>query len=484
MPMCFSSTMNRWALVVWLSLAMSFSATAQTAGTKPSFSKRDLAAANDLIAAAQQSNLGYDLVASLTTEVGARPAGSEGDRKAVAWGVAKLKSLGFDRVWTDAVKVDAWRRVGAHADIVAPYHQHIVVAALGNSISTPPQGITADIAYYANFDALKSDTTERAKGKIVFIDGTFEKSRDGRHYSPAVGARINGAIEASKRGALAVMIRSVGTSHDRLAHTGTMRYDEKIAPPIPAAAVSTPDAELIRRIVTEQAAKPDAVPMKMFLNMKNITTTGVESFNVIGEIRGADLADEVIAIGGHLDSWDLGTGALDDGAGVGITVAAAALIKEKKLKPRRTIRVILFANEENGFEGARSYADKYGKEKHQLVSESDFGAGLLYRFNTNADEPTRAWLNAIQQVVAPLGIEWGDNNASGGPDFGPMVRGLGHPAVTLAQDGTDYFDFHHTANDTLDKIDPAKMKQNVAGWIAMIWLASQADHRFKGAPKK
>jgi carboxypeptidase Q len=460
---------------------------AQTQAKPVRFSDADIATANALIKKAQSSDLGYELVASLTTEVGARPAGSDGDRKAVAWSVAKLKALGFDRVWTDPVRVSAWKRVGSHADLVAPYHQHIVSAALGNSISTPPQGIEAEIAYYETFDALKQDTSDRAKGKIVYIDSVFPKSRDGKFYGPAVGARINGAVEASKRGALAVVIRSISTSNDRFAHTGTMRYDEKIAPMIPAAAISASDGDLIRRIATTR--KETDAPMKMFLNMKNITTPNVESFNVLAEIRGSDkdpvIANEVIAIGGHLDSWDMGTGALDDGAGVAITAAAAALIRDMKLKPRRTIRVIFFANEENGFEGARDYAARYGKEKHQLVSESDFGAGNVYRLDTRVDEATRPWLEAIHKIIAPLGIEMGGNTASGGPDFGPMVAasgGLGHPAVGLAQDGTDYFDYHHTANDTLDKIDPVKMKQNVAAWIATVWLAAQADVSFKGLP--
>ena len=449
------------------------------------YDKKDIAHAKKAIEVAQKSDLAYDLIASLTSEVGPRPAGSENDAKAVEWALAKLGAMGFDRVWKDPIKVDAWKRISAHADLVAPYQQHLAIAALGNSISTPADGIGAEVEYYENFDVLKADTSGRAKGRIVFVDNVFVRSRDGRGYGQAVPVRINGAIEASKRGALAIVIRSVGTDNDRLPHTGTMRYDEKEAPPIPAAAVSTPDGDLIRRIVQERA-KPGTkiAPLKIFLSMKNSTTKGADSHNVIAEIRGSEKPDEVIAIGGHLDSWDLGTGAIDDGAGVAITVATAKILKDMGVRPKRTIRVILFGNEENGLDGGRDYAAKYGKQKHQLIAESDLGAGNIYRMTTRVDEATRPWLKAIAEVIAPLGIEWGENTGGGGPDFGPTVNGFGHPAAGLSQDATKYFDIHHTANDTLDKIDPKEMKQNVAAWVAMVWLAAQADHSFSGPPKK
>jgi Zn-dependent M28 family amino/carboxypeptidase len=449
------------------------------------YDQKDIAHAKRAMEIAQKSDLAYDIVASLTSEVGPRPAGSENDAKAVAWAVSKLGAMGFDRVWKDPIKVDAWKRISAHADLIAPYQQHLAVAALGNSISTPPEGISAEVEYYENFDALKSDTTSRAKGKIVFVDNVFVRSRDGRGYGQTVPVRITGAIEASKRGAVAIVIRSVGTDSDRLPHTGTMRYDDKEAPPIPAAAVSTPDGDLIRRIAAERAKSAGKIaPLKIFLSMKNSLTKGVDSHNVIAEIRGSEKPDEVVAIGGHLDSWDLGTGAIDDGAGVAITVATAKILKDMGVRPKRTVRVILFGNEENGLDGGRDYAAKYGKQKHQLIAESDLGAGSIYRMTTKVDEATRPWLKAIADVIVPLGIEWGENTGGGGPDFGPTVNGYGHPAAGLSQDATKYFDIHHTANDTLDKIDPAQMKQNVAAWVAMVWLAAQADATFNGAQKK
>lgn len=441
------------------------------------YSEKDLEIARRAMSTAQASDLAYDITASLTTEVGPRPAGSENDAKAVAWGKAKLIELGFENVRTEPVKINAWNRGSAHADIIAPYPQHLAVTALGNSVSTPPAGIKAEIAYYENFEQLKADGSGRAKGKIVFIDSKFVRSREGRGYGQNVPARISGANEASKRGALAVMIRSIGTDRDRLPHTGTMIYDQKVKP-IPAAAVSIPDAELMVRQVKS------GKPVKVFLAMKNTTTKGKLSHNVIGEIRGSEKPDEIVAIGGHLDSWDLGTGAIDDGAGIGITVAAAKILKDTGVRPKRTIRVIMFANEENGLDGARAYADAHGKEKHQLVSESDLGADNIYKMHTRVDEASMPWLKEIGAVIAPLGIEFGENEGSGGPDMGPMVRNHAAPAVTLAQDASQYFDYHHTANDTMDKIDPVKMKQNVAAWVALVWLAAQADVSFAQPPVK
>lgn len=443
----------------------------------PLYAGKDIAVAKQAIATAQSSDLAYDIVASLTTEVGPRSAGSANDARAVAWATAKLTSLGFDRVWTEPVKINAWTRGAAHADIVSPYPQHLTVTALGNSVSTPPEGISAEVAYFENFDQLKNDASDRARGRIVFIDSSFVRNREGSNYGRNVGARVTGAIEAGRRGAVAVMIRSIGSDRDRLPHTGTMRYDGKVTP-IAAVAVSNPDADLIARQVKS------GKPVKILLATKNTSTPGQQSYNVLAEIRGSEQPEQIVAIGGHLDSWDLGTGAIDDGAGVAITMAAAKILKDTGVPPKRTIRVILFANEENGLDGGKAYAALHGKEKHQLVAESDLGAGSIYKFHTRVSDASMPWMKEIAAVLAPLGIEPGGNEASGGPDMGPIVKDYAAAAVTLAQDATDYFDWHHTANDTLDKIDPVKLKQNVAAWVALVWLAAQAEVDFVQSVKK
>jgi len=443
-----------------------------------SFSEQDLKVARQAISRAQASDLAYELVASLTSEVGPRPAGSANDAKAVAWAQAKLATLGFDRVWIEPVKVDGWARISERAEIVAPYPQVMAVTALGNSISTPDAGINAEIAYYENLEQLKNDTSDRAKGRIAFVDSVFARSRDGRGYGKAVPTRFAGATEAGKHGAIALLIRSIGTDHDRLAHTGSMRYDEKIAAPIPAAAVSNPDADMIVRQLKS------GKPVRVALTLKNEFKSGLQSHNVLAEIRGSQWPEQIVAIGGHLDSWDLGTGAIDDGAGIAITVAALKMIQESGVRPKRTLRVILFANEENGIDGANAYAAAHGKEKHQLIGESDLGSGKVFQISTNVREAALPALREIAAVIAPLGIELGDNSAGGGADLGPLIRQYSHPSVALAQDASEYFDIHHTANDTLDKINPVTLKQNVAAWSALIWLAAQAEVEFGPSLKK
>jgi hypothetical protein len=453
-------------------------ASAQAAGL---YADADIALAKQAIVQAQRSDLAYELVASLTTEVGPRSVGTPGDAAAVAWAKAKLTALGFDRVWTEPVRVNAWLRGPARAEILAPWPQMLAITALGNSISTPAEGISAEVAYYENFDALKADSSDRAKGRIVYIDNNMERAADGRGYGKFVVGRGNGAIEAAKRGALAVLIRSVGTDNTRMPHTGAMRYDDKVTK-IPAAAVSTPDGDLIRRQIQSKQV------MKISLSMQNSTRSNLESFNVLAEVRGSEKPEQIVAIGGHLDSWDLGTGAIDDGAGVAITVATAKLLKDLSsslgVKPKRTIRVVLFANEENGFDGAREYTKVHGADRHQLVAEADSGSGPVYRVEPGVNEASLPWLQELAPLLAPLKIEVAGNAGRASSDLGDIGAKFNLPAVSMHQDHSEYFDLHHTANDTLDKVDPAQLKQNVAAWTAMVWLATQAGVDFSGAPPK
>lgn len=446
------------------------------AQAQPVFGAADLQTSAALARSAEHSGLAYELVDSLVTEIGPRPAGSANDARAVAWALARLKALGFSNVRADEVTLRAWKRGEAHAHLTAPFPQPIVMAALGNSVATPKEGLHAEIAYYADLEALKADTSERAKGRIVFIDQKTERTKDARGYARAVAARGAGPAEAAKRGALALAIRSIGTDRDRLAHTGATRYAEGVAA-IPALAVSVPDADLIARL--QRYGKP----LKMHLNLQAEGGIAGISHNVIAEIPGSDKADEIVMIGAHLDSWDLGPGAVDDGAGVGIVTAAAKLILDSGAKPRRTIRVVLFANEENGFDGALGYAAKYKDQVHQFVGESDLGAGLVYRFQSRVRPEALPVVRAIAEQLAPLNIALGSNEGTPGPDAGLLMRRNAWPALELSQDGSDYFDWHHTANDTLDKIDPLKLRQNVAAWAVMSWLAAQSDISFGPMPK-
>ena len=442
-------------------------------------SEADLATAARLRDSALASPLAYELVTSLTTEVGSRMAGSPGDERAVAWAVARLKRLGFANVRAEPFKFTAWKRGPGHAQITAPYPHRLVMTALGNSVPTPPEGLEAEVAYYPDFAALRADKSDRARGKIVFIDQKTERLRFGATYGSAVAARTSGASEAAKRGAIASVIRSIGTDHDRMAHTGAMLYQAD-APRIPAIAVSVPDADTIARIAKDANASP--------LRLKLVVATEPEvpatSHNVIAEIEGTDLAKDIVLIGAHLDSWDEGTGAIDDGAGVGIVVGAAKAILDSGSKPRRTIRVVLFGNEEKVVDGSRAYGERYKGVRHQMVGESDFGAGRPWRFATRVTPAALPVMAQIEKVLVPLDMARGDNDANTGPDAALLSRRHGWPTLHADQDGSDYFNYHHTPNDTLDKVDPAAMRVNVAAWSVMAWLAAQSDVEFGPLPRE
>ena len=437
----------------------------------PLWTDSDLRQALALRDANPTDNLAYRLVDSLVTEVGNRPAGSAADLRAVEWALGKLKALGFSNVRAEPVAVKAWRAGPVSVDITAPFAHRLVATALGNSVSTPAGGLEAEMAYYPDLPSLKADTSDRAKGRIVFINQKTERSRDGSGYSSAVMARVAGAVEAARRGAVAVAIRSIGTDRDRLAHTGGMRYDPQLRQ-VPALAVSVPDADLIERM------QRYGRPIVMRLNVQTETGLDVTSHNVIAEVPGTDLADEIVLLGAHLDSWHVGQGAIDDGVGVGIVCAAAKRLLDSGKPLLRTVRVVLFANEENGLSGAAAYADQYKSVRHQLVGESDFGAGKVWRMRSKVAGDAVPALQQMARLLAPLGIEQGDNNGSPSPDASLLVRRNNWPGIELTQDGTDYFDWHHTDNDTLDKISPDTLPQNVAAWAVVAWLAAQSAQRF------
>jgi Zn-dependent M28 family amino/carboxypeptidase len=299
----------------------------------------------------------------------------------------------------------------------------------------------------------------------------MEKAPDGAGYGPANRKRRSGATEAAKRGALAVVIRSVGTDSHRFPHTGQMRYAEDVKK-IPIAALSAPDADQLERTL----ARGGDLRLKMTLTPKAVGD--LPSGNVIGEIVGTERPDEIILIGGHLDSWDLGTGAVDDGAGIGISAGAAQLILSRGLKPKRTIRVVAFGAEEVGLLGGYAYvkANQDSLPKHMLASESDFGAGPVYEIRSGVKGGSGEAV--LKEIADALGLPMSAKATNGGPDIGPMFN-EGVPAMRLQQDGTDYFDLHHTPDDTFDKIDPEHMAQNVGAFAAMSWIAANSDSDFR-----
>ena len=426
--------------------------------------------ANALILQSFQSDLGYQIIESLTTEVGQRLAGTEAEARARDWGVAKFKELGFKNVRIEPFQVDHWERHSEHAEITSPFPQKLTITALGGSIATVPEGIVGQVVRFENLQALKDAPMKGLKGKIVFVDEYMTRTQDGSGYGVAVKKRSGAAVEAGKRGAVAALIRSVGTDHHRFPHTGQMTYDQNVVK-VPIAALSAPDADQLHR-----ALGRGDVEVKLQIDVQSYGKS--QSGNVIAEIPG--VTDEIVIIGAHLDSWDLGTGAVDDGAGIGITVGAAKLILDMNKKPKRTIRIVMFGAEEVGLVGAIAYAKEHANEldRHVVGTESDFGAGKVWRFDTNFAESKLYKAKAIHKVLEPLGIALGSNNASGGPDMGPL-RMLGMPVVTLKQNGWDYFDLHHTPNDTFDKINSEDIAQNVAAYSAFIWMTANMSGDFQ-----
>ncbi|MCK8043626.1 M20/M25/M40 family metallo-hydrolase [Shewanella sp. 1CM18E] len=414
------------------------------------------------------SDLAYELVESLTVEVGPRLAGSEQDLVAVKWAELKLKSLGFDKVYKEAVQVPVWHRGQAKASITAPFPQPLVITALGGSIATPKDGIEANIIRFDSLSALQQSSSDDVSGKIVFIDHVTERHKSGKGYGKSVGGRAKGAIAAAEKGALAIIIRSIGTDHDRMAHTGMMRYKDGVNK-IPAAAMSNPDADLINAML--KRSKDIKIKLQLSAENQGFAT----SYNVIAEVTGSTKPDEIVLIGAHLDSWDEGTGAIDDGAGVAIVTAAGKLIQDLAVKPARTVRVVLYAAEEVGLIGGKTYARTHQAEleKHYIAAESDFGAGRIYQIDFRASEQGYAALSKLSQPMTANGVVIGNNTASGGPDVS-MLPSMGVPVASLRQDGSDYFDYHHTPNDTLDKIEPAALQQNVAAYAQFAYLMAQS----------
>ncbi len=423
----------------------------------------------DLIKRALASPHAYDITRELTTEVGPRLAGTEAEARARDWAVEKFKEIGLENVRIEPFTIKGWERGVETAKIVSPYPQDLYITALGGSVATPEEGITAEVAYFPTFDALEAAPEFGLEGKIVFISGLMDKAPDGAGYGPANRKRQRGATEAGKRGAAAVIIRSVGTDSHRFPHTGQMRYANDVTP-IPIGALSAPDADQLERIF-EQG---ETVSVQLTLTPKSVGD--LTSGNVIGEIVGSERPEEIVLISGHLDSWDLGTGALDDGAGIGISAGAAQVILESGLKPKRTIRVVAFGAEEVGLLGGFAYVEANRAElgNHVLATESDFGAGPVYEVQSGA----KAGNDVIKAMAVSMGLPMVDTPTSGGPDIIPMFN-EGVPAMRMQQDGTDYFDYHHTPDDTFDKIVPEEMAQNVAAFVTMAWMASEADTNFR-----
>src|SRR5947208_774097 len=440
------------------------------------FSPQTLAELRRLQQDALTSDYAYRQVAHLANNIGPRLSGSAQAAKAVDYVANELKAIGCE-VQLEKVMVPHWVRGEETAALVqfpgqAPdTTQKIVLCALGPSVETPADGITAEVIAVRNFQELKSLPRDKVVGKIVLFNYPFDKQiaaegRAGEAYGEAVVYRSDGPSAAARQGAVACLIRSVGGADYRLPHTGQTNYAND-APKIPAGAVTSEDADLIADL-TKQG------PVKMKLVLTPQTLPEVESYNVIGDIKGSEHPEQVVIVSGHLDSWDLGTGAIDDGAGVAVSMEAANLIEKLHLKPKRTIRVIAWMNEENGSRGSKQYAKDHGREDHFAAMETDNGAGHPLGVNIKGKPEVKQMLAPVAAILQDSGAGVLNLVEHCGADIAPLEK-AGVPAFSPIQDSRFYFNYHHSAADTLDKIVPKELAENSAVVAVVAYALANAD---------
>ncbi len=440
-------------------------ASSSPSATPTVFSSKTLSELKQLQQAALKSDYAFRQVAHLANNIGPRLSGSAQAAKAVEYVANELKALGCE-VQIEKVMVPHWVRGEETAALVqfpgqAPNTtQKLVLCALGDSVATPSDGIQADVIVVRNFEELKSLPRDKVAGKIVLFNYPFDKQmaaegRAGKAYGEAVVYRSDGPSAAARQGAVACLIRSVGGAEYRLPHTGQTDYASD-APKIPAGAVTAEDADLIADLVREG-------PVKMKLILTPQTLPDVESANVIGDIKGSEHPEQIVIVSGHLDSWDLGTGAIDDAAGVAVSMEAANLIHKLHLKPKRTIRVVAWMNEENGLAGAKQYAKDHAKEisNHFAAIETDLGAGHPVGINIKGKPEVKKMLAPVAALLQTSGAGVLNLVEHCGSDIGPLEK-AGVPAFSPIQDSRFYFNYHHSAADTLDKVAPKELAENSA----------------------
>ena len=410
--------------------------------------------------ALENDPVAWEITEGLTTEVGARQAGTEAEARGRAWALNYLRKAGFANVREEPFDMPTWVRGEERAWVVSPFPQKFAIAALGNSGSTGPNGLEAEVAYFPTIDDLRAAPNGSLAGKIAFVSHSMRPTQDGSSYGAFGPARFSGPNIAAKKGAAAIVIRSIGTDRaHRNPHTGNTNFEAGVTP-IPAGALSIPDADNLVRMV--ERGKP--VKLRLLLTPQNI---GIQkSGNVVAELPGSNPALPPIVIACHLDSWDLGTGAIDDAAGCGIITAAASAIKG--MKRQRTIRLLWAGAEEVGIWGGKAYAEANKAVPHALAMESDFGADRVWRVDFKLPETAKALSDRIAARLAPLGISRGRDQASGGADVGAIIAAQNLAIIDLQQDGSRYFDLHHTPDDTLSMIDKVQLRQNVAAWTAVL----------------
>ena len=412
-----------------------------------------------IIAAALSDSVAYARLAQLTDRFGHRLSGSASLEHALDWIIREMLSDGLENVRGEPVMVPRWVRGRESATLVSPRSASLRMLGLGGSIATPRRGITAPVLVVTSFDDLAGKAAE-ARGKIVLFDVPFT------NYGATVQYRSRGAVEAARVGAVAALIRSVASNSMQNPHTGAMRYDTAVRK-IPAAALSVEDAAMLHRMYDRGER------VVLTLKMEAKTHPDAMSRNVVAELAGRERPEEIVVLGGHIDSWDVGQGAMDDGGGSVAAWEAVRLLKRLGLRPRRTLRVVLWTNEENGLRGANAYRDAHAAEipKHVMAMESDAGVFAPQGFSVDGSPEAVAMMRELAPLLEPIGAT--RISAGGaGADVGPITA-LGVPGLGLQVDGTRYFWYHHSEADTMDKLDPREMAQCVAAMAVMAYVIAE-----------
>ena len=420
--------------------------------------------ASRLIGAAVSDTFAWRRLAVLTDSVGHRLSGTPQLDRAIDWAIDEMKRDGLENVHKEKVLIPKWVRGSESAEIVAPARHSIAMLGLGGSVATPPDGVQADVLIVHSFEDLDAHAAQ-ARDRIVLFNVPYTT------YGETVRFRSSGASRAAAHGAAAMLIRSVGQPGLRLPHTGALQYAADAAQ-IPAAAIATEDADRLQRM----ADRGERVVVR--LRMQAHLEPDVESANVVGEIRGREKPDEVVVIGGHLDSWDVGAGATDDGGGCVVTWEALRLMKKLGLRPRRTVRVVLWTNEENGGRGGLAYRDQHRTElaNHVMMMESDSGVFRPAGFGFTGTDAARRTVAAIASLLAGIAADR-IGPSGGGADIEPSVRDGKIASMSLDVDGSRYFLIHHTQADTIDKVDPVEMAQCAAAVAVMAYVVADLPQR-------
>ncbi len=420
-------------------------------------------AADSIIAAALRDSSAWNRLAEMTDRFGNRISGSDALERTIDWVIEQMRRDGLQNVRGEPVMVPHWVRGAESAELVSPRRARLAMLGLGMSVGTPAAGVEGDVLVVTSFDDLTAKAAQ-ARGKIVLFDVPYTG------YGQTVRYRTGGASAAARVGAMAVLIRSVAAYSIRSPHTGTLVYDTTAAP-IPAAALSVEDAMMLHRM----ADRGERVVVRLTMGAQMLPDA--PSRNVMGELVGRERPNEVVVLGGHIDSWDVGNGAMDDGGGVVVSWEAVRLLKRLGLRPRRTIRVVGWTNEENGSRGGLAYRDAHQAElaNHVLAFESDGGVFRPTGFGFQGSDSARAIVRQIASLVRAVGAD-SVTGGGGGADIGPIVQ-AGVPAMSPNVDASKYFWFHHSDGDTVDKLDAHEMAQCVAAFAVMIYVVADMPDR-------